>query len=181
VGSEDLIDACEVWPELKCGMVSLIDSVKVKKELPPPELDEASKKTNLQKLIKFVEDKENAKVCIVIFAHWCPHCKTLISDLIKQANSGESVTHKYLLVNGESVASEAFSGDRALFQLKHYPTILCKIGNMGKEADSLESAKKMLDEAGDVSAEKDDESESKQVDDDDSKAKTEENMLDSLF
>lgn len=143
----DLIDACEVWPEFKCGLVSLIDNAAVKKALPPPPADESTKQVNLQRLVKFVEAKENAKACIIIFAHWCPHCKTLIRELVEQANSGQNVSHKYLLVNGESVASEAFTGDKKVVDLKYYPTILCKIGATGKEATSLQDANEILEAA----------------------------------
>jgi len=143
----DLIDGCEVWPELKCGLVSLIDNAAVRKVLPPPPADESTKQINLQRLVKFVEAKENAKACIIIFAHWCPHCKTLIKELVEQANSGKSVSHKYLLVNGESVASEAFTGDKKVVDLKYYPTILCTIGSTGKEATSLQDANEILDAA----------------------------------
>ena len=144
-----LIDACEVWPEFKCGMVSLIDSVEAKNSLPPPPVDDTTKQDNLNKLMSFVESKENRKACIIIFAHWCPHCKTLLKELIEQANSGSGMDHKYLLVNGESVSSEAFVGEKALFPLNHYPTILCKIGTMGKEAQSLQNANEILESTSD--------------------------------
>lgn len=145
--ASDMIDACEVWPEFKCGMVSLIDVSSVKKSMPPPRADDATKQKNYAKLLDFVKDKNNAKACIIIFAHWCPHCKTLLKELVDQTNSGTSGDHKYLLVNGESVASEAFAGDDALVDLKHYPTILCKLGNVGKEASSLSEAKTILENA----------------------------------
>lgn len=183
--TNDMIDACEVWPEFKCGLVSLIDSVEAKKALPPPPADETTKQDNLKKLMTFVESKDNQKACIIIFAHWCPHCKTLLKELIAQANSGTGMDHKYLLVNGESVSPEAFSGDGALFPLNHYPTILCKIGTMGKEAQSLQNAKEILNDAPDEPAP---EAEQSTADDVDSTPSLEpttqenvENVLDSLF
>ena len=97
--------------------------------------------------MSFVENKDNQKACIIIFAHWCPHCRTLLKDLVAQANSGSGMDHKYLLVNGESVSSKAFVGENALVTLKHYPTILCKVGTMGKEAQSLQDANEILNSA----------------------------------
>ena len=36
--------------------------------------------------------------------------------------------------------SDAFQGPDAIIPLRHYPTILCKVGNMGKEVASLDEA-----------------------------------------
>ena len=94
--------------------------------------------------------------------------------------------HKYLLVNRESVSPEAFSGDGALFPLNHYPTILCKIGTMGKEAQSLQNANEILNDAPDEPAPDAEPATSSSSDDVDATPEPTtqekvENMLDSLF
>lgn len=134
-----LLDGCKVFPNLKCGMVSLIDNTKNLSN-PKEPTPEDVKRRNYETLVKFVNDPAQTRACIVIFAHWCPHCHRLIKELVDKANTirGNGVT--YLLVNGEAVHSDAFQGERAIVSLKHYPTILCKVGNMGKEVGSLDEA-----------------------------------------
>lgn len=175
--ADDMIDACEVFPDLKCGLVSLIDNDAVKKSLPPPQSSDSEKQINLKKLTSFVESKENARACIIIFAHWCPHCKTIIKELVDLAN-GSGIKHRFLLVNGESVASEAFMGENAMFPLKHYPTILCKVGTVGKEAQSLANANEILDAAANEEASKPATETTETVE---NTTESTETMLDSLF
>ena len=134
-----LVDACKVFPEMKCGMVSLIDNttnLANPKEPTPKDV----KLKNYETLLKFVNDPKQGRACIVIFAHWCPHCHNLIKELAERANSIKGNGVRYLLVNGESVHSDAFQGDTAIISLQHYPTILCKVGNMGKEVKTLDEA-----------------------------------------
>lgn len=142
LASSDLIDASVVWPELKPGLISLIDNSKVSANATSEPTTDEEKEQNYKRLLEFIESKHNAKACIVVFAHWCPHCKTLIKELVDAANTKDGI--KYLLVNGESVAPEAFTGPNAFVNLKHYPTILCKIGNKGKEVASLTEATETL-------------------------------------
>lgn len=139
MGDAPLIDACKVFPDLKCGMVSLIDNTKNLANPKEPAPDDVKLK-NYQTLLKFVNDPKQKRACIVIFAHWCPHCHNLIKELVEKANSIKGNGVKYLLVNGESVHSDAFQGEKAIISLQHYPTILCKVGNMGKEVKSLDEA-----------------------------------------
>ncbi len=134
-----LIDACKVFDGLECGMVSLIDNTKNLSNPKEPTPEDVKLK-NYQTLLKFVNDPKQKRACIVIFAHWCPHCHNLIKELVEKANSIKGNGVKYLLVNGESVHSDAFQGERAIISLQHYPTILCKVGNMGKEVKSLDEA-----------------------------------------
>lgn len=134
-----LIDACKVFPDLKCGMVSLIDNT-TNLANPKEPTPEDVKRKNYEALLKFVNDPKQKRACIAIFAHWCPHCHDLIKELAEKANSLEGNGVTYLLVNGESVHSDAFHGDKAVISLQHYPTILCKVGNMGKEVKSLDEA-----------------------------------------
>lgn len=142
VGSLPLVDACKVFPQMKCGMVSLIDNTKNLANPKEPTPEDVKLK-NYQTLLKFVNDPKQERACIVIFAHWCPHCHNLITELVEKANSIKGNGVKYLLVNGESVHSDAFQGDKAIISLQHYPTILCKVGNMGKEVRSLDEATKV--------------------------------------
>lgn len=139
VKTHALIDACKVFPKLKCGMVSLIDNTKNLTNPTEPTPEDVKLK-NYDTLIKFVNDPKQKRACIVIFAHWCPHCHHLINELVEKANSIQGNGVKYLLVNGESVHSDAFQGDKAVISLKHFPTILCKVGNMGREVKSLDEA-----------------------------------------
>jgi hypothetical protein len=141
-----LIDACKVFPQMKCGMVSLIDNTNnlANPKGPTPE---DVKLNNYETLLKFVNDPKQKRACIVIFAHWCPHCHNLVKELVEKANIIKDDGVKYLLVNGESVHSDAFQGDKAIISLKHYPTILCKVGNMGKEVKSLDEARQTVLEA----------------------------------
>tara|TARA_X000000368_G_C22893564_1_gene650796 strand:- start:127 stop:927 length:801 start_codon:yes stop_codon:yes gene_type:complete len=134
-----LIDACKVFPDLKCGMVSLIDNTNNLANPKEPTPEDVKRK-NYETLFKFVNDPKQKRACIVIFAHWCPHCHNLVKELVEKANSIKGNGVKYLLVNGESVHSDAFQGDKAIISLAHYPTILCKVGNMGKEVKSLDEA-----------------------------------------
>lgn len=139
-----LIDASRVWPELPRGLVSLIDNSAVSSDTANEPTSDAEKQTNYKRLHDFVNSGKHTKACIVIFAHWCPHCKTLIRDLVDSANEISKDDISYLLVNGESVASEAFMGETSIVNLKHYPTILCKMGDAGSEVASLEEARQTL-------------------------------------
>lgn len=134
-----LIDGCKVFPHLKCGMVSLIDNTSnlANPREPTPE---SVKRKNHETLLKFVNDPRKTRACIIIFAHWCPHCHSLIDEIVNKSESIKNNGVKYLLVNGESVHSDAFKGDSAVISLQHYPTILCKVGDMGKEVKSIDEA-----------------------------------------
>ena len=137
--NHSLLDGCKVFPDLKCGMVSLIDNTKNLSNPKEPTPEDVKRK-NYETLLKFVNDPIQKRACIVIFAHWCPHCHNLIKELVDKANTIKGNGVKYLLVNGESVHSDAFQGEKAIISLQHYPTILCKVGNMGKEVGSLDEA-----------------------------------------
>lgn len=134
-----LLDGCKVFPNLKCGMVSLIDNTKNLSNPKEPTPEDVKQK-NYETLLKFVNDPTHRRACIVIFAHWCPHCHNLIREFEDKANIINGNGVEYLLVNGESVHSDAFRGEKAIISLQHYPTILCKVGSMGKEVGSLDEA-----------------------------------------
>jgi thiol-disulfide isomerase/thioredoxin len=138
----ELIDACKVFPNMKCGLVSLIDNTK-NLENPKEPTPELVKRQNHEKLLKFVNDPTKPKACVIVFAHWCPHCHTLIEELAKRMDSLKGNGVEYLLINGESVHSDAFQGSKAIIQLQHYPTILSKVGNAGKEVRSIDEATHM--------------------------------------
>ena len=102
VGKMPLIDGCKVFPQMKCGMVSLIDNTSDLSN-PKTPTPENVKRKNYEALLKFVNDPSNERACITIFAHWCPHCHNLINEMAAKANSIAGNGVKYLLVNGESV------------------------------------------------------------------------------
>lgn len=134
-----LVDGCKVFPQMKCGLVSMIDNTSNLANPKEPTPEDVKKK-NYEKLLKFVNDPKHERACIIIFAHWCPHCHNLINEIVEKANKLENNGVTYLLVNGESVHSDAFQGESSIVSLQHYPTILCKVGNMGKEVRSLDEA-----------------------------------------
>ena len=146
MGGHSFIDACKVFPDMKCGMVSLIDNT-TNLANPKEPTPEPVKRKNYETLLAFVNDPTQKRACIVIFAHWCPHCHSLIKELVEKANTLQNNGVKYLLVNGESVHSDAFQGEKAVISLQHYPTILCKVGNMGKEVKSIDEATQLALEA----------------------------------
>ena len=107
----------------------------------------AERKTaNHRMLVKYVNSDANSRACIIIFANWCPHCKTLLKELSDRANKASMDGVKFLLVNGEAVDPAAFTGDSAIVELRHFPTILCKVGQTGTEVSSLDEAEKVLAE-----------------------------------
>lgn len=134
-----MVDACKVFPKFKCGMASLIDNT-ANLANPKDPTPDAVKRKNHKTLLNVVNDSKQERACIIIFAHWCPHCHNLINEVVEKANSSPKNGLKYVLVNGDSVHSDAFQGDDAIISLQHYPTILCKVGNMGKEVKTLEEA-----------------------------------------
>lgn len=89
--------------------------------------DESAKQANEQALRDFVND-DSKSGCIVFFAHWCPHCKTMISKIAEVANANPNSDVRFVLVNAESVMHTAFVGEGAVYELKYYPTVVCKIG-----------------------------------------------------
>jgi thiol-disulfide isomerase/thioredoxin len=103
---------------------------------------EEVKKDNEAMLRKFMAS--NGTGCVIFFAHWCPHCHALVESLVEVANANAKGPVKFLLVNGDAIASTAVTGDDAVVQLKYYPTILCKTKQGVKQVPSLEEAKKEL-------------------------------------
>lgn len=165
-----LVDACKVFESLQCDTVSLIDNTKNLSNPREPTPEDVKLK-NYETLLKFVNDPKQKRACIVIFAHWCPHCHNLIKELVEKANSIKGNGVKYLLVNGESVHSNAFQGDKAIISLTHYPTILCKVGNMGKQVKTIDEATQLAkntnpDEINAPATEGDEQKEQEEVDED---------------
>ena len=96
-------------------------------------------------LESFIKD-ETSKMCIVIFAHWCPHCKDVIKK-IGDMNLRDA-PYTMALVNGEAVNSEILATILGK-QIEYYPTILSKNGKTGEEVGSVEEAtQKISDSAG---------------------------------
>lgn len=95
-------------------------------------------KTKLETVLK-----DGSKVCMVIFAHWCPHCKTTLKELASEAGTSDLT---YVIVNGEAVDPSAFQGPGAIVELKHYPTILACVDGKKTEVPSLAKAAEVLQE-----------------------------------
>ena len=127
------------------------------------------KKTNEKCLRNWMANNKNA--CIVIFAWWCPHCKTLIKELVTSVNENGT---KFLLVNGEAVSPNVFQGPNAVHNVQYYPTILCKLNDEYKVCNTLGEAGQLLDTAADDETEAVDEGTTTEDSTDDS---TEENQL----
>lgn len=86
---------------------------------------------NLAKLRAFLEKHSSENVCVVFFAHWCGHCQQMLRDMAAQAKDLRANDVTYLLVNAESVSSEAFAADgpHSVVHLQYYPTICTNRGS----------------------------------------------------
>jgi thiol-disulfide isomerase/thioredoxin len=105
------------------------------------------KEANERKLREWLADPANHKACIMLFAHWCPHCKTMMTKMVEVANANKDSDTRFLVVNADSVKSSAFNGKDAVHDLKFFPTILCKVGSMGKQVGSPEEAVELIKES----------------------------------
>lgn len=108
-------------------------------------MTDEEKQANEATLRSWLAKKSNDKACIVLFAHWCPHCKDMILEMVKTALVHKK-TCKFLLVNAESIAPSAFTGDDKIFSLQFYPTVLCKTGAKLEQVESPKVAVKKLAE-----------------------------------
>lgn len=105
---------------------------------------EECKTKNDKKLRQWM--KADGKGCIMIFAHWCPHCKEMMKEIVKVANENAGSGVKFLMVNAEAVASGAFTGDDAVHELKFYPTILCKVNKEVQQVSTPQEAMAVVNE-----------------------------------
>lgn len=112
--------------KIKKGVAKIIDNTSDSKVASDDE-----KKANEAKLRKWMKYHEDA--IIILFAHWCPHCKDMIAKLETTVVEKKPSGIHFLLVNCESVASSAFTGDDKIYQLQYYPTVLCKKGSDVKQ------------------------------------------------
>ena len=99
---------------------------------------DSSKAKNEKKVRDFL--KKDGKGCIMIFAHWCPHCKEMMKEMVKVANENAGSGVEFLMVNAEAVASGVWTGDDAVHELKFYPTVLCKMDKKVEQVASPEEA-----------------------------------------
>lgn len=76
-----------------------------------------------------------SEAVVMIYAPWCPHCKTAMPDFAKL--SKEHPGTLFVLIDAESLPGEAFSGPNALVQLEHFPTLVRK--EKGKEPVKVSS------------------------------------------
>lgn len=127
------VDASTKFKALDAGVCQLIDA--------PETADEPTLEKNYEVFKKFIEDHKTSPAVIVIFAHWCPHCHSLIGDMAANQEEMKKDEVDYLLVNGESVAFKAFKGEDAILDLTHYPQIGCLVDGKVKPVGSLAEAK----------------------------------------
>ena len=114
------------FPNVPPGMALLID-------------DKEKSEENEKYLREFLETPEK-KAVIVVFAHWCPHCKNLINSLPEMDESFKNSSTELLLVNSEAVPDTIFQGANAVIPVKHYPFIISKNKNRGLVHRSLKEA-----------------------------------------
>ena len=100
-----------------------------------PKATDAEVETNTTKLTSVLSDSKSNSV-IIFFAHWCPHCKSVISKLSEMKGLPFSV----VLVNGEAIGNLSEQG----IDIQYYPTILCKKGDNGQQVESLDAARAYL-------------------------------------
>ena len=126
----EVLSTCESAPT-----VELIDAKKATKAAPDAskEMSDTEKFANAKELRAWIA--KHPKGVVVLFAHWCPHCKAMIAQLAEVAK-GAPKDVAFLACNAEAVAGEAFAGDDAVVELEYYPTV-CKItkGTVEQVAD----------------------------------------------
>lgn len=81
-----------------------------------------------------------SEAVVMIYAPWCPHCKTAMPDFAKL--SKEHPGTLFVLIDAESLPGEAFSGPNALVQLEHFPTLVRK--EKGKEPVKVSSMQEAI-------------------------------------
>lgn len=89
--------------------------------------DDSKAASNGDKLRKLVGNKD--KNVILLFAHWCPHCKTAREMMEKVAAEKKGSPIKFVMVNAEAVESTCLSGADAIFPLEYFPTVLANDEN----------------------------------------------------
>lgn len=144
-GKTDTTDASTKIPAIPKDVVEIIDAKPdVTDNIEATrKLSDEEKQANEASLRSWLAKKSNDKACIVLFAHWCPHCKDMIAETVKTAMVHKKVC-KFLLVNAESVAPSAFTGDNKIINLQYYPTVLCKTGSTLEQVESPKAVIKKL-------------------------------------
>lgn len=103
---------------------------------------------------------KNSDGMLVIFASWCPHCKTLMKRVGKEVKP--SSAPKILFVDGDKWR-DIFSGEKALCTVDHFPQAMKKqVGSdvLVKVHDPVEEVEKVVE---DVDTEKEAEKEMLQM------------------
>lgn len=91
-------------------------------------LDSDAKEKNHETLKRHIA-KEDTKALIVVYADWCQHCKTTKDYLKELRASGALNGITVILVNGEKMHPECFTGENATIpNMTHYPYVLAKDG-----------------------------------------------------
>lgn len=129
-----IADTSPTFKAFEPGVLKFLDA-------PSETPDESTLEKNYDSLKKFIHDHKKSPAVIVIFAHWCPHCHSLIGDMAANQEEMKKDDVDYLLVNGESVAFKAFKGEDAILDLTHYPQVACIVDGQVKPMRSVSEAK----------------------------------------
>ena len=106
VGTPGLPDAALSHNAIKAGTVSAITS---------------DDKQENKRLLKSVIKRND--VILIVYAPWCPHCKTVIHDIATRSHSGLLKSDMtYILCNGDACDGSCFSGPDRLLSLEYYPS-----------------------------------------------------------
>lgn len=104
-------------------------------EVETPVAEEVKAKNEL-KVRRWLANPKHAKGIILIFAHWCPHCKSTLPIMEEMAKSHKDVS--FLMINAEACPQTLFSGSDAVHALEYFPTILAKVGAMARPVESVQ-------------------------------------------
>jgi thiol-disulfide isomerase/thioredoxin len=72
---------------------------------------------------------------VLIFAHWCPHCKGALKEMKARAPDFKAAGVDVVVINGESVDPSTWRG---AIQLKHYPTFVVMQDGVPTECGSID-------------------------------------------
>lgn len=139
--SEACIDAHKVFPEVPANTIQLADSKNVEKnagayQTATPEEKKACENNARQWMAA------ESRAIVMIFAHWCPHCKSTIPSLVETT---KKLKCKTLMINADALPPSAFVGENAIHDLKYFPTILTKAGDTVKQVNSMEEVEAELE------------------------------------
>lgn len=141
MGGSDCIDAHKVFPDVPARTIDLADAKDAPKDANAYQTSSAEEKKALEDAARRWMAAENRAI-IMIFAHWCPHCKATIPALVE---ASKKLKCKTLMINADALPPSAFVGDQAIHDLKYFPTILVKKGDAVTQASSMSEVARELE------------------------------------